>query len=89
MPLLRPALAFLGIFTFINAWNDYFWPLVVLTNPDKITLQVALSQLVGLYSTDYSMVMAGTLLAVIPLIIVFFLGARQFLSDLAAGAVKQ
>ena len=89
VPLLRPALAFLGIFTFINAWNDYFWPLVVLTDPEKITLQVALSQLVGLYSTDYSMVMAGTLLAVIPLIIVFFLGARQFLSDLAAGAVKQ
>ena len=89
LPLLRPALAFLGIFTFINTWNDYFWPLVVLIDPEKITLQVALSQLVGLYSTDYSMVMAGTLLAVIPLIIVFFIGARQFLSDLAAGAIKQ
>ncbi|MET9019420.1 carbohydrate ABC transporter permease [Actinopolymorpha sp. NPDC004070] len=89
VPLLRPALAFLGIFTFINAWNDYFWPLVVLIDPGRQTLQVALSQLNGLYNTDYSMVMAGTLLAVIPLIIVFFLGARQFLADLAAGAVKQ
>lgn len=89
VPLLRPALAFLGIFTFIGAWNDYFWPLVVLTNPERQTLQVALSQLNGLYNTDYSMVMAGTLLAVIPLIIVFFIGARQFLADLAAGAVKQ
>jgi cellobiose transport system permease protein len=89
LPLLRPVLAFLGIFTFINAWNDYFWPLVVLINPEKVTLQVALSQLQGLYNTDYSLVMAGTLLAVIPLIVVFFFGARQFLSDLAAGAVKQ
>lgn len=89
VPLLRPAMAFLGIFTFINAWNDYFWPLIVLIDPEKITLQVALSQLFGLYQTDYSMVMAGALLAVIPLIIVFFLGARQFLSDLAAGALKQ
>ena len=89
VPLLRPALAFLGIFTFIGTWNDYFWPLVVLTNPERQTLQVALSQLNGLYNTDYSMVMAGTLLAVIPLIIVFFIGARQFLADLAAGGVKQ
>lgn len=89
VPLLRPALAFLGIFTFIGSWNDYFWPLVVLTNPARQTLQVALSQLNGLYNTDYSMVMAGTLIAVIPLIIVFFLGARQFLADLAAGGVKQ
>ncbi|HEY8456236.1 MAG TPA: carbohydrate ABC transporter permease [Actinopolymorphaceae bacterium] len=89
VPLLRPALAFLGIFTFINAWNDYFWPLIVLINPDRITLQVALSQLFGLYQTDYSMVMAGAFLAVIPLLVVFFIGARQFLSDLAAGALKQ
>lgn len=89
LPLLRPVLAFLGIFTFINAWNDYFWPLVVLINPEKVTLQVALSQLYGLYNTDYSQVMAGTLLAVLPLIVVFFFGARQFLADLAAGAVKQ
>lgn len=89
VPLLRPGLAFLGIFTFIGAWNDYFWPLVILINPDQLTLQVALAQLRGLYGTDYSMVMAGTLLAVIPLIVVFFVGARNFLANLAAGAIKQ
>jgi cellobiose transport system permease protein len=89
VPLLRPGLAFLGIFTFIYTWNDYLWPLVVLTNPDKVTLQVALSQLFGVYQTDYSMVMAGTLLAVIPLLVIFFIGARQFLNDLAAGALRQ
>ncbi|HEY6739367.1 MAG TPA: carbohydrate ABC transporter permease [Actinopolymorphaceae bacterium] len=90
VPLLRPALAFLGIFTFIGVWNDYFWPLVILINPDQVTLQVALNQLNGLlYQTDYSTVMTGTLLAVLPLLVIFFIGARQFLSDLAAGALKQ
>jgi cellobiose transport system permease protein len=88
LPLLRPALAFLGIFTFITAWNDYFWPLVVLINPDRLTLQVALSQLQGIYQTDYAMVMAGTLMATIPLIIVFIFGSRHFIGNIAAGALK-
>jgi cellobiose transport system permease protein len=88
LPLLRPALAFLGIFTFINTWNDYFWPLVILVNPERQTLQVALSQLQGIYQTDFSMVMAGTLLSTIPLIIIFVLGSRQFIGNIAAGALK-
>ena len=88
VPVLRPIMAFLGIFTFIAMWNDYLWPLIVMTNPQKLTLQVALAQLNGLYATDYSMVMAGTLLAAVPLIIVFLFGARQFIADLAAGAIK-
>jgi len=88
LPVLRPGLAFLGIFTFVNVWNDYLWPLVVMINPNKVTLQVALSQLNLLYNTDYSMIMAGTVIATIPLIAVFLFGARQFIRDLAAGAVK-
>lgn len=88
LPLLRPALAFLGIFTFINSWNDYFWPLVVLINPNRVTLQVALSSLNGVYQTDYAMVMAGTLMATVPLIVIFVLGSRQFIGNIAAGALK-
>lgn len=88
LPVLRPALAFLGIFTFIGAWNDFVWPLVVLTDPHRYTLQVALSQLSGLYVSDYSVIMAGTLLAVVPLLVVFLFGARHFIRDLAAGSVK-
>lgn len=88
LPLLRPALAFLGIFTFINSWNDYFWPLVILVNPDRQTLQVALAQLQGIYQTDFSMVMAGTLLSTLPLIVIFVLGSRQFIGNIAAGALK-
>lgn len=88
LPILRPALAFLGIFTFINIWNDYLWPLVVLNDPKKYTLQVTLSQLNGIYDTDYGMIMAGTLLATIPLIILFVVFSRQFISGITAGAVK-
>lgn len=88
LPLLRPALAFLGIFTFITAWNDYLWPLVVLINPDQLTLQVALAQLQGIYQTDYAMIMAGTLMSTIPLIIIFIIGSRHFIGNIAAGALK-
>ena len=76
IPVLRPGLAFLGIFTFINVWNDYLWPLIVMTDPNKLPLQVALQQLNGIYGTDYSMVMAGALMSVIPLIGVFIIGGR-------------
>ncbi|MEA5361076.1 carbohydrate ABC transporter permease [Amycolatopsis sp., V23-08] len=88
LPVLRPALAFLGIFTFVNAWNDYLWPLVVLIDSNHVTLQVALSQLNGLYVKDYSVVMAGTLVAIVPLVVVFLFGARHFIRNLAAGALK-
>ncbi|MFJ2171669.1 carbohydrate ABC transporter permease [Streptomyces sp. NPDC087851] len=88
LPLFRPALAFLGIFTFIQIWNDYIWPLVVMVDPDRLTLQVALANLNVAYNTDYAVVMAGALMSVIPLIVVFLIGARHFLRDLAAGATK-
>ncbi|MET4783463.1 carbohydrate ABC transporter permease [Glaciihabitans sp. UYNi722] len=88
IPMLRGGLAFLGIFTFIGAWNDYVWPLVVLVNPQRQTLQVALSQLNSVYNTDYGMVMAGALISVLPLIGVFLIGSRHFIANIAAGAVK-
>jgi cellobiose transport system permease protein len=89
LPILRPALAFLGIFTFVNAWNDYMWPLIILNDPAKYTLQVALSQLNSIYSTDYGMVMAGTLMATLPLLLIFFLGSRHFIANITAGALKE
>ncbi|MDX3380988.1 carbohydrate ABC transporter permease [Streptomyces niveiscabiei] len=89
LPVVRPGLAFLGIFTFMGQWNDYAWPLIALTNPDNVTLQVALSQLNGTHgTTDYGMVMTGALLALVPLLIVFAIGARQIIGDLAKGAIK-
>ncbi|MBI4939854.1 MAG: carbohydrate ABC transporter permease [Actinobacteria bacterium] len=88
VPIIRPGLGFLGIYTFVGAWNDYVWPLIVLVDPDHITLQVALSQLNNAHSTDYAVVMAGSLLAIIPLLVVFLLFARQFIADAVAGAVR-
>ena len=86
--MLRGGLAFLGIFTFIAAWNDYVWPLIVLVDPNRQTLQTALAQLNSIYSTDYGMVMAGALISVVPLIGVFIIGSRHFIANIAAGALK-
>lgn len=88
VPLLRGGLAFLGIFTFIAAWNDYVWPLIVLVDPDRQTLQTSLQNLNSVYLTDYGMVMAGALISVIPLIGVFIIGSRHFIANIAAGAIK-
>lgn len=88
VPLLRGGLAFLGIFTFIGAWNDYVWPLIVLVDPERQTLQTALQNLNSLYLTDYGMVMAGALISVLPLIGVFLIGSRHFIANIAAGAIK-
>ncbi|GII59080.1 sugar ABC transporter permease [Planotetraspora thailandica] len=88
LPAIRPGLAFLGIFTFIGAWNDYAWPLIVMTDPSNVTLQVALSQLNTSHNTDFSMVMAGALLAIAPLVVVFAVFARGFVADAMKGALR-
>src|SRR6266511_4433432 len=88
LPSARPALAFLGIFTFVASWNDYMWPLIVLTNPDRLTLQVALSTLNRGHGVDFSMVMTGALMAMVPLVIVFAIFARQFIRGATEGAIR-
>ena len=89
IPAIRPGLAFLGIYVFVAAWNDYIWPLIVLVDPDRITLQLALAQLNTAHGTDFSMVMAGTLLAIIPLVVIFAFFARNFIADATKGAVRE
>jgi cellobiose transport system permease protein len=88
LPMIRPALAFLGIYAFVNAWNDYVWPLIALVNPEHLTLQVALAQLNVGRSTDYSVVMAAVLIASAPLVLVFALFARGFIAGATEGAVR-
>ncbi len=88
LPTIRPALAFLGMFTFIGSWNDFMWPLIVLNDPSKLTLQVALSQLKAAHGTDYGMLMASSLIAVLPLLLIFMIGAKQFMAGITEGAVK-
>ncbi len=86
VPAARPALAVLGLFTFMTAWTDYLWPLLVV--PQNPTLQVALSQLQSARYVDYTIVLAGAVLATIPLLVLFVLAGRQLISGIMAGAVK-
>lgn len=88
LPSGRSAIAFLGMFTFIGSWNDFMWPLIVLNDPNRLTLQVALSQLQTTHGTDYGMLMMSALIAVVPLILVFIIGAKQFIAGITEGAVK-
>lgn len=86
LPAARPAMAILGMFTFMTAWTDFLWPLLVV--PQNPTLQVALSQLQSAKYVDYSIVLAGAVLATLPLLLVFILVGKQLVSGIMAGAVK-
>jgi cellobiose transport system permease protein len=86
VPAARPAMAILALFTFMTAWTDYLWPLLVV--PQNPTLQVALSQLQSAKYVDYSIVLAGAVMATIPLLLMFVLAGKQLVSGIMAGAVK-
>ncbi|WP_308492554.1 carbohydrate ABC transporter permease [Microbacterium terrisoli] len=86
MPAARPAMAILGLFTFMTAWTDYLWPLLVV--PQNPTLQVALSQLQSARYVDYSIVLAGAVLATLPLLAVLIVAGKQLVGGIMAGAVK-
>jgi cellobiose transport system permease protein len=86
-PAARPAAAILWLFTFMATWTDFFWPLIALP-PDNPTIQVALNQLQSGFFKDYSLVLAGTTLATIPLLVLFILTGRQLVAGIMQGAVK-
>lgn len=88
VPAIAPAFATLGIIVFMNVWNDFLWPLVVLQDSASHTLQVALRSLNDSYVNDYGMIMSGTLWATAPLIAIFLLFNRFFINSLTQGAVK-
>ena len=87
VPAARPAAAMLGLFTFVSAWNNFFWPFIVLDRQNP-TLPVALSLLQSNYFVDYSKVLAGVLLSTIPLLVLFVFAGRQLVSGIMQGAVK-
>jgi cellobiose transport system permease protein len=87
LPAIRPAAAVLGLITFMQAWNDFFWPLVVLT-PENPTVQVALNSLAAGYYQDYSLVLTGTALATLPMLAVFALLGRQIIDGIMEGALR-
>ncbi len=87
LPAARPAAAVLGLLTFMQAWNDFFWPKVVLT-PENPTIQVSISALASGYQQDFSLVLAGTALGTAPLLLVFALLGKQIIGGIMQGAVK-
>ena len=87
LPIARPAMAVLGMLTFMQAWNDFFWPIIALTQ-DNPTVQVALLGLGQGYVPDQSIIMAGTLIGTLPLVVVFLLLGRQIVGGIMHGAIK-
>lgn len=88
LPLCIPTLATLAVTTFMESWNDYLWPLLMLTDRNKMTLPIALSTLNGQYSTEYNVLMAGSLISMIPIIVIYIAAQKQFKSGLMAGGIK-
>jgi multiple sugar transport system permease protein len=88
MPLSRPALATVSIFSFLASWDEYVWALTIINNPDKRTLPIAITLFQGQHLTDWGLVFAASVIAVGPVITVFAIFQRQLISGLAAGALK-
>ena len=88
LPLCIPSLATLSITTFMESWNDYLWPLLMLTDKNKMTLPIALATLNGQYATEYNVLMAGSLISMIPIIIIYIVAQRQFKDGMMAGGIK-
>ncbi|EFL41220.1 ABC transporter sugar permease [Streptomyces griseoflavus Tu4000] len=87
-PAARPAMAVLGMLTFVQTWNDFLWPFLVLTQTGNPTVQVAVAGLGRGYTPDQSLIMAGALLGTLPLLLVFAIFGKQIVGGIMQGAVK-
>ena len=88
LPLSKPALSTLTIFTFVNTWNDYLGPLIYLRSQEKKTIQLGLKMFISQYSSDYGLIMAGSVLSLIPVLIVFLILQKYFVQGVAATGLK-
>lgn len=88
LPLASPVMATLGVITFMGAWNDYFWPLVILTDPRKMTLSLALQNINGQYPSFYNVLMAGSLLSMLPILVIYAFAQKYFKAGLQVGGIK-
>lgn len=88
LPLAKAPLAVLGLLTFQAGWNNFMWPLIVLNNRDMMTVQVGLSSFITDYETHYGPLMAGTVIASLPVLVVFLLGQRYLIDGIAHAGIK-
>jgi multiple sugar transport system permease protein len=88
LPLSKPALASLGLLTFVNTWNDYMGPFIYLTSNDLWTIQLGLRSFVGQFDADYAMMMTGSVLSILPILFIFLVGQRYFIQGIATSGLK-
>ena len=90
LPIVRPMIGAFTLLSFMSAWNSFLWPQIVLQTQTKYTLPIGLTNMIGQpsYITPYGALMAGTLLSILPVAILFFILQRDFIAGLASGAVK-
>jgi len=88
LPVLRPILVTMATFSFLSAWNDFMWPLIVLSDDSRYTLPVALANLVGEHVQDTELMMAGSVVTVLPVLLVFLVMQRSYIKGVLMGSVK-
>ncbi|MCQ6557394.1 carbohydrate ABC transporter permease [Paenibacillus mendelii] len=88
LPLIKPALSALGIFTFLGMWNSFFYPLIFLNTPEQFTVPMMLNLYRGMYATDWTLMMAGASIALIPVLIVYIIGQRYIIEGVTLSGIK-
>jgi multiple sugar transport system permease protein len=88
LPLSKPALLAFGVFSFIGMWGDFLWPLIVINSPEKMTLTVGLNYLNSSYTTDWTRLMAGDVISLLPLMVIYALAQRQFIQGISMTGLK-
>nr|WP_307494158.1 carbohydrate ABC transporter permease [Cellulomonas humilata] len=88
LPLSKPALASLALLTFVATWNDYMGPFIYLTSNELWTVQLGLKSFVGLFDGDYAMIMTGSVISVVPILVIFLLGQKYFIQGIATSGLK-
>jgi len=88
LPMSKPALATLAVFVFLGLWNDFLTPVIYLSSPAKMTLQVGLSYFRGQFNTEWNLLMAGTVIAVLPVLVLYMVVQRYFVQGIALAGLK-
>jgi len=88
LPLIRPALAAVGIFSFMNTWNNFLEPLIYLSTPDLFTVPLLLNYFKGLHATDWGLMMAGSTISIIPVLVIYIIAQRQIIEGVALTGIK-
>ncbi len=88
LPMSRPIIGAFSLVVFMASWNGFLWPQIILRSEGRYTLPIALNNMMGVYSNEYGIVMAGTVLSILPVMVMFFLLQKEFIAGLTEGAIK-